>query len=122
MTSDADIAQRARIVCEAFSWLDTPYRHQASSKGHGTDCLGLIRGIWRALAASEPARPPPYTPNWVESRADDPLLTASRRHLIEKPCTALLPGDMLLFRMVQDGPAKHCGVYVGEGRFVHAYS
>ena len=60
MTSDADIAQRARIVCEAFSWLDTPYRHQASSKGHGTDCLGLIRGIWRALAASEPERPPPY--------------------------------------------------------------
>ncbi|MEM9421729.1 MAG: NlpC/P60 family protein [Pseudomonadota bacterium] len=122
MIDDDSIAQRAKIVCEAFSWVGTPYRHQASAKGQGTDCLGLVRGVWRGLAGDEPEMPPPYTPNWVEVRADDPLLAASRRHLNEKPHTALLPGDMLLFRMVQSGPAKHCGIYAGEGRFIHAYS
>ncbi|MBN9249774.1 MAG: hypothetical protein J0I86_04210, partial [Mesorhizobium sp.] len=41
------------IVAEALSWLGTPYRHQASSKGVGCDCLGLIRGVWRSLYGNE---------------------------------------------------------------------
>ena len=28
-------------------WIGTPYRHQASLKGVGCDCLGLVRGVWR---------------------------------------------------------------------------
>ena len=38
---------RAAIVAEARAWIGTPYRHQASLKGIGCDCLGLLRGIWR---------------------------------------------------------------------------
>jgi len=33
------------VVMEARRWLNTPYKHQASEIGIGTDCLGLIRGI-----------------------------------------------------------------------------
>ena len=29
--------------------IGTPYRHQASLKGVGCDCLGLVRGVWRAV-------------------------------------------------------------------------
>ena len=38
-----------RVVDAARGWLGTPYVHQASSKGSGADCLGLIRGIWREI-------------------------------------------------------------------------
>src|SRR5437764_272872 len=48
------MVSRATIVAEAESWLGTPYRHQASLKGVGCDCLGLVRGIWRAVCGREP--------------------------------------------------------------------
>lgn len=36
---------RAEIIAVARSWIGTPYRHQASVKGVGADCIGLLRGI-----------------------------------------------------------------------------
>jgi NlpC/P60 family putative phage cell wall peptidase len=39
---------RIRIGAEARAWIGTPDRHQASLKGMGCDCLGLVRGVWRA--------------------------------------------------------------------------
>ena len=47
---------RTAIVEEARAWIGTPYRHQASLKGVGCDCLGLIRGVWRAVMGEEPER------------------------------------------------------------------
>ncbi len=44
----------ATIVRRARGWLGTPYHHQASVKGVGCDCLGLIRGLWRELCGPEP--------------------------------------------------------------------
>ena len=38
---------RKDIVAETRDWIGTPYRHQASLKGVGCDCLGLVRGVWR---------------------------------------------------------------------------
>ena len=45
----------AAIVGAARGWIGTPYRHQASLKGVGCDCLGLLRGVWRELKGEEPA-------------------------------------------------------------------
>lgn len=50
------------VVAEAMDWIGTPYRHQASRKGVGCDCLGLVRGVWRALYGREPEAPGPYRP------------------------------------------------------------
>jgi len=43
----------------ARSWIGTPYVHQASVKGVGCDCLGLLRGVWRELVGAEPEKMPP---------------------------------------------------------------
>lgn len=115
--------ERARIVAVARSWLGTPYLHQASVKGQGTDCLGLIRGVWRELYGAEPEPPPPYTPDWNErhhARGTEPLLDAARRNLIAVRRPG--PGDVLVFRILARGPAKHCGVVTDNGRFIHAYA
>ena len=53
---------RERILSIAHQWIDTPYQHQASVKGAGCDCLGLIRGIWREIYGAEPIAVPTYTP------------------------------------------------------------
>ena len=56
---------RAEILRSVRSWLDTPYQHQASAKGAGCDCLGLIRGVWRDIYGAEPLAVPAYTPDWA---------------------------------------------------------
>ena len=42
-------AARKEALGIAYSWIGTPYRHQASRKGVGCDCLGLVLGVWREL-------------------------------------------------------------------------
>ena len=65
---------RNRIVCEARRWIGTPYRHQASLKGVGCDCLGLVRGVWRAGYGAEPEAAPAYTADWAEATGEERLL------------------------------------------------
>jgi NlpC/P60 family putative phage cell wall peptidase len=114
-------ASRAAIIAEARDWLGTPYRHQASVKGAGCDCLGLVRGVWRAFYGNEPEPPPAYTPDWAEAMGRETLYEAAQRHLIEIPLALAAPGDVLLFRMSSDAPMKHAGIVSAPDRLVHAY-
>ena len=114
---------RGAIVTAARAWLGTPYVHQASARGAGSDCLGLVRGVFRDLYGFEPEAPPPYTPDWNEANAAaEPLLTAARRHLVPSDAAMLAPGQVLIFRIMRDGPAKHCGIVSYDDRFIHAYA
>jgi NlpC/P60 family putative phage cell wall peptidase len=101
---------RHAIVAEARDWIGTPYQHQASVKGAGCDCLGLVRGVWRALYGGEPEAAPAYTPDWAERCGEETLLAAARRRLVETTLRAAAPGDVLLFRMDARSPMKHCAI------------
>lgn len=115
----------ARIVAAARGWIGTPYVHQASAKGAGTDCLGLLRGVWREVLGAEPEAVPPYTADWSEAARREDLWAAAGRWLIPVPPGGAGPGQVLLFRMRDGAVAKHLGISVpalqGEG-FVHAYT
>jgi NlpC/P60 family putative phage cell wall peptidase len=110
-----------RVLTVAAGWIGTPYRHQASRKGVGCDCLGLLCGVWREVYGVEPETPPPYAADWAEAGAQEPLLAAARRHCREKPVAAMAPGDLILFRWRPHLPAKHAGILSGERSFIHAY-
>ena len=112
----------AEAVEIARSWLGTPYRHQASAKGAGADCLGLIRGVWRGLYGAEPEVAPAYTPDWTEVSRDEKLWRAADRWL--NPTDGAAPGDVLLFRMARTAPAKHLAIRsaMSPDRIIHAYS
>lgn len=113
------------VVAAARGWIGTPYRHQASCKGAGTDCLGLLRGVWREVMGEEPERVPAYSMDWSEPARDERLWRAAARHLICQPRGAELAGDVLLFRMREGSVAKHLGIAgrIGpEATFIHAFS
>ena len=119
------VIERREIARAALEWLGTPYRHQASCKGAGADCLGLVRGVWREVVGSEPETPPPYSPDWDEVGQGERLWSAARRHLRPKPLPDAAPGDVLLFRMKRGAVAKHLGLQAEVGQsasFIHAYS
>jgi NlpC/P60 family putative phage cell wall peptidase len=109
------------VVAEARSWVGTPYRHQASLKGVGCDCLGLVRGVWRALLGEEPESVPPYAPDWAEAAGGEPLAEAALRHLIAIQPANFLPGDVLLFRWRAGNTAKHAAIVTTENLMVHAH-
>lgn len=111
---------REAIVAEARSWIGTPYRHQASLKGVGCDCLGLVRGVWRALYGAEPESVPPYAPDWAEAARGEPFAEAALRHMIAIE-GAFAPGDVLLFRWRAGLAAKHAGIATAQDRMVHAH-
>jgi NlpC/P60 family putative phage cell wall peptidase len=113
------------IVAEARLWLGTPYLHQASVRGAGTDCLGLLRGVWRALQGDEPEVMPAYTEDWAEAGARETLWHGAERWLVSKPVAAHAAGDVLLFRMREGAIAKHVGIgawHGGSPSFIHAYT
>lgn len=114
-----------QVVQAARSWLGTPYRHQASVKRVGADCLGLVRGVWRELVGREPEPVPAYRADWAEVGGEETLLMAAQRWLVEIPVARARPGDVLLFRMAPGCAVKHCGILSAvdgaEPRFIHAY-
>lgn len=111
---------REAVVAEARSWIGTPYHDQASMKGAGCDCLGLVRGVWRAVIGPEPERLPPYTHDWRSKESREPLIAAARRHFVEVPVVEAGSGDVVAFRMRAGHAAKHCGILSGPDRFIHA--
>ncbi|MEP5760304.1 MAG: NlpC/P60 family protein [Litoreibacter sp.] len=116
---------RDEIVAVARSWIGTPYRHQASCKGAGADCLGLLRGVWRTVYGAEPEDVPPYSADWSEPQGEEALWDAASRHLLAKPFEQAESGDVLLFRMRSGAVAKHLGIFVSgsdKSEFLHAYS
>ena len=109
----------------ARGWIGTAYVHQGSVKGAGTDCLGLIRGVWCALYGAEPEAAPAYTPDWGEAGGDELPMQAALRNLVAVAGDAPPePGEVLLFRMKEGAVAKHLGIRAGMGEaasFIHAY-
>ena len=114
-------ATRERIVEIAREWLGTPYRHQASVKGVGTDCIGLVYGISRELNLTRydasKVKDPRYT-NY--SRMPDTAFMRSvlNRWLIQIPIKEAKPGDVLFIAWIKE--PQHLAILTEKG-IIHAY-
>ena len=115
------MVERAAIIAEARTWIGTPYHHQASVKGAGCDCLGLVRGVWRGVYGTEPEAPPPYSRDWAEAHRQETLADAAGRHMLSVELDNIAPGDVLLFALNERAPAKHCAILTEQDRMVHSY-
>jgi NlpC/P60 family putative phage cell wall peptidase len=116
---------RPEVVGEARRWIGTPYLHQGSLLDVGTDCLGLLRGVWRTVMGREPQSVPAYTMDWSEACGAEEMLAAACRWLVEKPVNEADLGDVIVFRMRQGFVAKHVGIVSSTGAraaFIHAYT
>ena len=112
----------SRVGVAARAWIGTPFQHGASRRGLGTDCLGLVRGLYRELVGPEPITVPPY-PSIRTTGVENALmagLEAALRSVVTEETT--LPGDVLAFGLGRVGTC-HLGVSTRGGShplFVHA--
>jgi cell wall-associated NlpC family hydrolase len=93
------------VLFLAISLVGTPYRYGGNTPQGGFDCSGLIGYIFRQAAALSLPR---------TTRE----LQAMRGRDVRRE--ALASGDLVFFGA--RGRVNHAGIYVGEGRFVHAPS
>jgi cell wall-associated NlpC family hydrolase len=91
------------VLIRALGLVGTPYRYGGNTPESGFDCSGLVNYVFRDML--------------------DLRLPRTSRELaaIQGPRIApdrLAPADLVFFG--QGGEVSHVGIYVGEGRFVHA--
>jgi NlpC/P60 family putative phage cell wall peptidase len=114
--------QAQKIVTLARSWIGTPYHNMAAAKGHGCDCLGLLRGVY-AEAYGNLVETPNYKGRPPrKSTGRETMLEAARNYLVEAPIETRGPGIVLVFRTHPKLVAWHCGIMTNKTDMVHSHS
>lgn len=96
--------RRADLIAEARTWLGTPWIHQASLKGVGSDCIGLVLGVAMACGVPNAAafKADPRFQGY--GRQPDPrmLLKACAEYFDPVDPAQAQVGDVLLIRYAEE--------------------
>ncbi|HEK0908767.1 TPA: C40 family peptidase, partial [Pseudomonas putida] len=95
------------VLIRAIGLVGTPYRWGGNTPDSGFDCSGLIGYVYRDAANINLPR---STREMIVMRA--PTVDIN----------SLQSGDLVFFATGGGSQVSHAGIYVGEGRFVHAPS
>lgn len=99
----ADPAAANAVLMRALSLVGTPYRYGGSTPAGGFDCSGFINYVFSDMLDLRLPRTTAGLAAWQGPRIDPRQLTAA---------------DLVFFSTA--GQVSHVGIYVGDGRFVHA--
>lgn len=115
---------RHAVIAEAKSWLGTPFIHQASLKGIGTDCKGLIEGVADILRLPDVDRfkADLRFKNYGRQPLAEWIITACTEYLDEIAIEHALLGDILVFAFYKKIPMHFAFVSANDPRYMlHAY-
>ena len=101
--SDRVEARASALVINAMSLLGVPYKRGGNSAETGFDCSGFVRNIYEQTAGLLLPR----------SAAQQAAATQK----IER--SDLQPGDLVFFNTMRRA-FSHVGIYLGDGKFIHA--
>ena len=96
-------AKASALVVGALGFLGVPYRRGGNNAESGFDCSGFVRAIYEQTAGL-----------LLPRRAAE---QAAATEKIDK--TELKPGDLVFFNTMRRA-FSHVGIYVGNGKFIHA--
>ena len=98
----SSVPGRQDIVHVATSYIGTPYRTGGETR-NGMDCSGLVMAVYSAFDIDLPRT------SLDQSRAGTPISRSDME-----------PGDLVFFKTSSSKPVSHVGIYIGEGKFIHA--
>ncbi len=93
------------LVLSAMNFLGVPYKRGGSSFDDGFDCSGFTRHIYESTLGL-------VLPRKVDDQAKATGFSAVKRDELQ-------PGDLVFFNTLRR-TFSHVGIYVGEGKFIHA--
>jgi cell wall-associated NlpC family hydrolase len=108
--SESDFVRQMRdkasdMVLTSMNFLGVPYRRGGTSAEDGFDCSGFTRRVFEMSLGLVLPR-----------RADE---QAHAKGLVDVKRDELKPGDLVFFNTLKR-TFSHVGIYVGEGKFIHA--
>ncbi len=95
------------VLFRAIGLVGTPYVWGGNTPSSGFDCSGLIGFVYNDVAG---IRLPRTTAQMMQMQGQ------------RVPRNQLRSGDIIFFSTASHGRVSHAGIYVGNGRFVHAPS
>lgn len=95
----------SEMVLSAMHFLGVPYRRGGNSAEEGFDCSGFTRHVFENSIGL-------VLPRRADEQAQASSLQAVKRE-------ELKPGDLVFFNTMRRA-FSHVGIYVGEGKFIHA--
>jgi cell wall-associated NlpC family hydrolase len=105
--SNSAQALRDSVVQMARAQIGKRYRTGGQTPEKGFDCSGLVAYVMSALNLT--------VPRTAKQQAKQGMA-------LSKDTAELLPGDLLTFGKTKKSPVSHVGIYVGEGKYIHASS
>lgn len=102
-----------QVVAAAETWVGTPFHAQASVKGVGCDCKGLVAGVARDLGRGEADSWAALTADYDISRVPVEQLRAGLEELFDRVDGQAIAGDILLLRV--GVRLQHLAIHAGEG-------
>lgn len=93
----------SELVVHAMGFLGVPYKWGGNEAETGLDCSGFVRAVYQQITGV------------VLPRTSDRQAAAT--HRID--AGNLAPGDLVFFNTMQQN-FSHVGIYIGNGKFVHA--
>jgi cell wall-associated NlpC family hydrolase len=105
VVAPSDPVRANAVLMRAISLVGTPYRYGGNTPDTGFDCSGLVNYVYRDMLDVRLPRTSRDLATWQGPRIKPQRLAAA---------------DLVFFG--SGGNVSHVGIYVGEGRFVHAPS
>ncbi len=93
----------SELIMNALGFLGVPYKFGGNSADTGFDCSGFVRAVYEQSLGK------------VLPRRSDEQAAATRK--IER--NELQPGDLVFFNTMRRA-FSHVGIYLGDGKFIHA--
>ena len=102
-TAGAVSEKASELVLTALGFLGVPYKWGGNDAETGFDCSGFVRKIYELTAGL-----------MLPRRSDE---QAAATQAIDR--SELEPGDLVFFNTMRRA-FSHVGIYMGEGKFIHA--
>jgi cell wall-associated NlpC family hydrolase len=129
MMTEREVCERAAVVDEARTWLNTPYVTNQGCKGAGVDCAWILLRVYTACGLIQVSDPIPYKAGLARLRSGEHFY----RGMIERFAVLVIrearPGDIVLFRVpvasgsgVITARATHGAIVESWPTIIHAYS
>ncbi|ABC77179.1 C40 family peptidase [Syntrophus aciditrophicus] len=94
---------REQLIKTAHSFIGVPYLWGGTSRENGFDCSGLVMAVYQLNGLDLPRT------SREQFEAGTP---------VDRDC--LRKGDLVFFANGNGAPISHVGIYIGDGRFIHA--
>jgi cell wall-associated NlpC family hydrolase len=103
ITPQGSAAEHSEMLFRVLSSIGVDYKFGGTSHSTGFDCSGLVAHVFReSYGVTLPRN------TFGQSQAGQPVLFEE-----------LQPGDLVFYNTL-DRPFSHVGIYLGDGRFIHA--